>query len=56
MFLLVVVGVLAGIVTSLSPCVLPVLPIVLAAGVRRQQSVPAEVAVGGGAPASWSSS
>ena len=36
MFLLVVVGVLAGIVTSLSPCVLPVLPIVLAAGVRRR--------------------
>lgn len=37
MFLLVVVGVLAGIVTSLSPCVLPVLPIVLAAGVRRDE-------------------
>jgi len=35
MFLLVVVGLLAGIVTSLSPCVLPVLPIVLAAGVPR---------------------
>jgi cytochrome c biogenesis protein CcdA/thiol-disulfide isomerase/thioredoxin len=37
MFLLVVVGVLAGIVTSLSPCVLPVLPVVLAAGVRRHE-------------------
>ena len=50
MFLLVVVGVLAGIVTSLSPCVLPVLPIVLAAGVRRQESVPVEVGAGVGAP------
>lgn len=35
MLLLVVVGLLAGIVTSLSPCVLPVLPVVLAAGVPR---------------------
>jgi cytochrome c biogenesis protein CcdA len=38
MVLLVLVGVLAGIVTSLSPRVLPVLPIVLAAGVRRHES------------------
>ncbi|WP_028936497.1 cytochrome c biogenesis protein DipZ [Pseudonocardia spinosispora] len=37
MFLLIVVGLLAGIVTSLSPCVLPVLPVVLAAGVPRRQ-------------------
>jgi cytochrome c biogenesis protein CcdA/thiol-disulfide isomerase/thioredoxin len=40
MFLLAVVGVLAGIVTSLSPCVLPVLPIVLTAGVSRRDTGP----------------
>jgi cytochrome c biogenesis protein CcdA/thiol-disulfide isomerase/thioredoxin len=40
MFLLAVVGVLAGIVTSLSPCVLPVLPIVLAAGASRRHVGP----------------
>jgi cytochrome c biogenesis protein CcdA/thiol-disulfide isomerase/thioredoxin len=40
MFLLAVVGVLAGIVTSLSPCVLPVLPIVLAAGVPTREKAP----------------
>ncbi len=33
MFTLVVVGLLGGLITSLSPCILPVLPIVLAAGV-----------------------
>jgi len=32
MFTLVVVGLLGGLITSLSPCILPVLPIVLAAG------------------------
>ena len=40
MFLLAVVGVLAGIVTSLSPCVLPVLPVVLTAGVSRRDTDP----------------
>jgi cytochrome c biogenesis protein CcdA/thiol-disulfide isomerase/thioredoxin len=46
MFLLAVVGVLAGIVTSLSPCVLPVLPVVLAAGAARRhtESAPGEPA------------
>jgi len=34
MILLVVVGLLAGVITSISPCVLPVLPVVLAAGAR----------------------
>ena len=43
MFTLVFVGLLGGLITSLSPCVLPVLPVVLAAGVRP----PAQ----GGAPA-----
>ena len=33
MFTLVVIGLLGGLITSLSPCVLPVLPVVLAAGV-----------------------
>ncbi|MEV0701968.1 cytochrome c biogenesis protein DipZ [Saccharopolyspora sp. NPDC050389] len=36
---LVLVGLLAGMVTSLSPCVLPVLPVVLAAGARRPWGV-----------------
>jgi cytochrome c biogenesis protein CcdA/thiol-disulfide isomerase/thioredoxin len=40
MFLLAVVGVLAGIVTSLSPCVLPVLPVVLTAGACRRHAGP----------------
>src|SRR5207247_3674823 len=31
-FLLIVIGLLAGIVTAISPCVLPVLPILLAGG------------------------
>jgi len=48
MFLLIVVGLLAGIVTSLSPCVLPVLPIVLAAGVPRSAaSIAAEPGASG---------
>ena len=38
MFLLAVVGVLAGIITSLSPCVLPVLPVVLTAGASRRDT------------------
>ena len=41
MFLLAVVGVLAGVVTSLSPCVLPVLPVVLTAGVSRRDTAAA---------------
>jgi cytochrome c biogenesis protein CcdA/thiol-disulfide isomerase/thioredoxin len=43
MFTLVVVGLLGGLITSLSPCILPVLPIVLAAGMTAQ----AEAAAGG---------
>ena len=36
MLALIAVGVLAGVITSISPCVLPVLPVVLAAGGRRR--------------------
>ncbi|HEY3465504.1 MAG TPA: cytochrome c biogenesis protein DipZ, partial [Amycolatopsis sp.] len=36
---LLLAGLLAGIVTSLSPCVLPVLPVVLTAGARRPWGV-----------------
>ena len=35
MFTLLVVGLVAGLITSISPCVLPVLPVVLAAGSSR---------------------
>jgi cytochrome c biogenesis protein CcdA/thiol-disulfide isomerase/thioredoxin len=35
MITLIVVGFLAGVITSISPCVLPVLPVVLAAGTSR---------------------
>ena len=35
MLVLIVVGLAAGIITSLSPCVLPVLPVVLASGTNR---------------------
>lgn len=35
MITLIVVGLLGGIVTSISPCVLPVLPVILAAGAAR---------------------
>ena len=45
MITLIVVGFLAGVITSISPCVLPVLPVVLTAGAKRQ--VPATA----GAPA-----
>ena len=38
MFTLVVVGLLGGLITSLSPCILPVLPIVLAAGMTARPS------------------
>ena len=42
MFTLVVVGLLAGLITSLSPCILPVLPIVLAAGMTAQPEAGAD--------------
>jgi len=32
MFLLVGVGVLAGLVTGISPCIVPVVPVIIAAG------------------------
>jgi cytochrome c biogenesis protein CcdA len=35
MLVLIVVGLAAGVITSLSPCVLPVLPVVLASGTNR---------------------
>ena len=38
MFTLVVIGLLGGLITSLSPCVLPVLPVVLASGVSAPQT------------------
>lgn len=44
MVTLVVVGFLAGIITSISPCVLPVLPVVLTAGTARRE--PATVGAG----------
>ena len=37
MFTLVFIGLLGGLITSLSPCVLPVLPVVLAAGVNKSR-------------------
>jgi cytochrome c biogenesis protein CcdA/thiol-disulfide isomerase/thioredoxin len=37
-FTLVVIGLLGGLITSLSPCVLPVLPVVLASGVSAPQA------------------
>ncbi|HEX3647131.1 MAG TPA: cytochrome c biogenesis protein DipZ [Pseudonocardiaceae bacterium] len=49
MITLVVVGFLAGVITSISPCVLPVLPVVLTAGASRRERVP--VPAGSGAPA-----
>src|SRR5207247_4334616 len=38
-FLLIVIGLLAGIVTAISPCVLPVLPILLAGGAAGRRPV-----------------
>ena len=58
MFTLVVVGLLGGLVTSLSPCILPVLPIVLAAGddrlrpMEKRSRLPIEP--GSGGRCSWS--
>jgi cytochrome c biogenesis protein CcdA/thiol-disulfide isomerase/thioredoxin len=49
MITLVVVGFLAGVITSISPCVLPVLPVVLTAGASRREPVP--VLATAGAPA-----
>jgi cytochrome c biogenesis protein CcdA/thiol-disulfide isomerase/thioredoxin len=37
MLVLIAIGFVAGLITSISPCILPVLPVVLAAGVRRHQ-------------------
>jgi cytochrome c biogenesis protein CcdA/thiol-disulfide isomerase/thioredoxin len=37
MLVLIVVGLAAGVITSVSPCVLPVLPVVLASGVNRAE-------------------
>jgi cytochrome c biogenesis protein CcdA/thiol-disulfide isomerase/thioredoxin len=50
MFTLVVVGLLGGLITSLSPCILPVLPIVLAAGMTSSPT-PSGATVAAGAPA-----
>lgn len=36
MLVLIAIGFVAGLITSISPCILPVLPVVLAAGVRPQ--------------------
>jgi cytochrome c biogenesis protein CcdA/thiol-disulfide isomerase/thioredoxin len=38
MLVLIAIGFVAGLITSISPCILPVLPVVLAAGVRRPQT------------------
>jgi cytochrome c biogenesis protein CcdA/thiol-disulfide isomerase/thioredoxin len=50
MFTLVIVGLLGGLITSLSPCILPVLPIVLAAGMT---SAPEPAPGGDAAPVSY---
>ncbi|HEY4023036.1 MAG TPA: cytochrome c biogenesis protein DipZ, partial [Pseudonocardiaceae bacterium] len=50
MITLIVVGFLAGVITSISPCVLPVLPVVLTAGSNRRTPAPAPVPVSVGAP------
>ena len=52
MITLIVVGFLAGVITSISPCVLPVLPVVLTAGSNRRTPTPAPVPVSVGAPES----
>ena len=38
MLVLIAIGFVAGLITSISPCILPVLPVVLAAGVTRQST------------------
>jgi cytochrome c biogenesis protein CcdA/thiol-disulfide isomerase/thioredoxin len=38
MLVLIAIGFVAGLITSISPCILPVLPVVLAAGVSRPQT------------------
>ncbi|MEO8889092.1 MAG: cytochrome c biogenesis protein CcdA, partial [Jatrophihabitantaceae bacterium] len=38
MLILVIVGFTAGVITSISPCVLPVLPVILSASANRSQS------------------
>jgi cytochrome c biogenesis protein CcdA/thiol-disulfide isomerase/thioredoxin len=49
MITLIVIGFLAGVITSISPCVLPVLPVILTAGSARRTLV--AVPAGGVAPA-----
>ncbi|HEX5405905.1 MAG TPA: cytochrome c biogenesis protein DipZ [Pseudonocardiaceae bacterium] len=49
MITLIVIGFLAGVITSISPCVLPVLPVILTAGASRR--TPVAVPAGGMAPA-----
>jgi cytochrome c biogenesis protein CcdA/thiol-disulfide isomerase/thioredoxin len=51
MITLIVVGFLAGVITSISPCVLPVLPVVLTAGAGRRTTAATPVPVTVGAPA-----
>jgi cytochrome c biogenesis protein CcdA/thiol-disulfide isomerase/thioredoxin len=50
MITLIVIGFLAGVITSISPCVLPVLPVILTAGAARR-TAPVAVPAGGVAPA-----
>jgi cytochrome c biogenesis protein CcdA/thiol-disulfide isomerase/thioredoxin len=47
MLVLIGIGFLAGLITSLSPCVLPVLPIILAAGTSGTSTPPAEAPAAG---------
>jgi cytochrome c biogenesis protein CcdA/thiol-disulfide isomerase/thioredoxin len=47
MLVLIGIGFLAGLITSLSPCVLPVLPIILAAGTSGTAAPPAEASADG---------
>ncbi|HEX5497531.1 MAG TPA: cytochrome c biogenesis protein DipZ [Mycobacteriales bacterium] len=58
MYVLVVVGLLAGVITSISPCVLPVLPVVLTASATRSgdRERPASGSTGTRAPAGRTSS
>jgi len=48
---LVIVGIAAGFLAAISPCVLPVLPVVLVAGAGEPARTPAARAVDAGGPA-----
>ncbi len=48
MFTLALVGIVTGLITALSPCVLPVLPAILASSVPTAPRIPMAVGVGGG--------